>query len=42
LVAAGILKIEFSQVQRALEKSGLKLISGRSKKEWRSGVFCFA
>jgi ribosomal protein L11 methyltransferase len=42
LVVAGILKGEFAQVQRALEKSGLKLISTRSKKEWRSGAFCFA
>jgi ribosomal protein L11 methyltransferase len=42
LVVAGILKIEFSRVQRALENSGLKLISTRSKKEWRSGAFCFA
>jgi ribosomal protein L11 methyltransferase len=42
LVVAGILKDEFAQVRIALEKSGLKLISTRSKKEWRSGVFCFA
>jgi ribosomal protein L11 methyltransferase len=42
LVVAGILKIEFSQVQRALENSGLKLIATRSKKEWKSGAFCFA
>ncbi|HSY42664.1 MAG TPA: 50S ribosomal protein L11 methyltransferase [Candidatus Acidoferrum sp.] len=41
LVLAGILKIEFSQVQEAFEKSGLKLLSTRSKKEWRSGAFCF-
>jgi ribosomal protein L11 methyltransferase len=42
LVVAGILKIEFSQVRQAFEKSGLKLISTRSKKEWQSGAFCFA
>lgn len=42
LVVAGILKTEFSQVRQALEKSGLKLISTRSKKEWRSGAFYFA
>jgi ribosomal protein L11 methyltransferase len=42
LVVAGILKDEFAQVRQALEKSGLKLISARSKKEWRSGAFCFA
>lgn len=41
LVLAGILKIEFLQVQEAFEKSGLKLLSTRSKKEWRSGAFCF-
>lgn len=41
LVLAGILKIEFSAARRAYEKSGLKLISTRSKKEWRSGTFCF-
>jgi ribosomal protein L11 methyltransferase len=41
LVLAGILKIEFSQVQEAFEKLGLKLLSTRSKKEWRSGAFCF-
>ena len=42
LVLAGILKSEFSEVQKAFESLGLKLISGRSKKEWRSGSFCFA
>jgi ribosomal protein L11 methyltransferase len=42
LVVAGILKGEFTQVRRGLEKSGLKLVSTRSKKEWRSGAFCFA
>ena len=42
LVLAGILKSEFSQVQKEFESLGLKLISNRSKKEWRSGSFCFA
>lgn len=42
LVLAGILKSEFGEVQRAYEKRGLKLISSRTKKEWRSGTFCFA
>ena len=42
LVVAGILKTEFLQVRRALEKSGLKLIATRSKKEWQSGSFCRA
>jgi ribosomal protein L11 methyltransferase len=39
LVLAGILKSEFSEVQRSFEKSGLKLIRARTKKEWRSGSF---
>ena len=42
LVLAGILKSEFSEVQKEFENLGLKLISSRSKKEWRSGSFCFA
>jgi ribosomal protein L11 methyltransferase len=41
LVLAGILKIEFLEVRRAYENSGLKMISTRSKKEWQSGSFCF-
>jgi ribosomal protein L11 methyltransferase len=41
LVLAGILKLEFFEVQNKFESLGLKLISGRSKKEWRSGSFCF-
>ena len=41
LVLAGILKSEFSQVQKEFESLGLKLISSRSKKEWRSGSFGF-
>lgn len=39
LVLAGILKSEFSEVQRSFEKAGLKLIHAKSKKEWRSGSF---
>jgi ribosomal protein L11 methyltransferase len=42
LVVAGILRSEFSRVQTAFEKMGLKLASGKSEKEWRSGSFCFA
>jgi ribosomal protein L11 methyltransferase len=42
LVVAGILKREFAQVRRAFEKSGLKLVSTGSKKEWWSGSFCMA
>jgi len=42
LVVAGILKTEFLQVRQALERSGLKLMTTRSKKEWQSGSFCQA
>jgi len=42
LVLAGILKSEFFEVQNEFESLGLKLISSRTKKEWRSGSFCFA
>jgi ribosomal protein L11 methyltransferase len=42
LVLAGILRPEFSRVQTAFEKSGLKLASAKSEKAWRSGSFCFA
>jgi ribosomal protein L11 methyltransferase len=42
LVLAGISKSEFLEVQKEFESLGLKLISSRSKKEWRSGSFCFA
>ncbi len=40
LVLAGILKKEFAEMQREFEKSGLKLVRAKSKKEWRSGSFC--
>jgi ribosomal protein L11 methyltransferase len=39
LVLAGILKTEFSAVQLAFEKCGLKMIRARNEKEWRSGSF---
>jgi len=39
LVLAGILKAEFMEVQRGFESLGLKLVSARSKREWRSGSF---
>lgn len=42
LVLAGILKSEFSEVQKKFEESGLKLIGSRSKKEWRSGSFALS
>jgi ribosomal protein L11 methyltransferase len=41
LVLAGILKSEFSEVQKKFEALGLKLIASGSRKEWRSGSFCF-
>ena len=41
LVLAGILKSEFGRVQTAFEELGLKLVSGKSQREWRSGSFCF-
>ena len=39
LVLAGILKSEFPRVQSAFEMSGLKLLSSKTEKEWRSGSF---
>jgi ribosomal protein L11 methyltransferase len=39
LVLAGILKTEFEQVQRAYEAAGLRLLTARTEREWRSGCF---
>ena len=39
LVLAGILKSEFHEVQAAFENLGLKLVSSKTGKEWRSGSF---
>jgi len=39
LVLAGILKSEFQKVQSAFEMYGLKLLSSKTEKEWRSGSF---
>jgi ribosomal protein L11 methyltransferase len=39
LVLAGILKSEFSQVQKAFSKLGLKLASKKAENEWCSGSF---
>ena len=39
LVLAGILKTEFSRVQKAFENLGLKLVRSRSRQEWHSGSF---
>jgi ribosomal protein L11 methyltransferase len=41
LILAGILRMEFLEVQKAFEKLGLELVSCRIRKEWRSGSFCF-
>jgi len=42
LVLAGILAVEFGEVQGAYEKLGLRLAAKRVENEWCSGVFCFA
>ena len=42
LVLAGILKPEFTKVQRVYENLGLKLAAAKSEKEWRSGAFQFS
>ncbi|HXE41537.1 MAG TPA: 50S ribosomal protein L11 methyltransferase, partial [Candidatus Baltobacteraceae bacterium] len=41
LVVAGILKMEFSTVQSAFVNLGMKLVSAKTEKEWRSGSFEF-
>ena len=42
LVLAGILAVEFGEVRRAFEKTGLKLVASKMENEWCSGAFCFA
>ena len=42
LVLAGILKSEFSRVQRSFMALGLELAVARTENEWRSGSFRFA
>ena len=42
LVLAGILKSEFSQVQKVFAELGLKLAARKIENEWCSGSFCFA
>jgi ribosomal protein L11 methyltransferase len=39
LIIAGILTEEFERVRTAYEAAGLRLVAGRSEKEWRSGAF---
>ncbi|MGA3284747.1 MAG: 50S ribosomal protein L11 methyltransferase [Verrucomicrobiota bacterium] len=42
LVLAGILKSEFSRVQKVFAEFGLKLAVKKTENEWRSGSFCYA
>jgi ribosomal protein L11 methyltransferase len=39
LVLAGILKLEFHQVQAAYESLGFNLVASKAEKEWRSGIW---
>ena len=39
LVVAGILKREFAEVCRAYEAVGMRLVTSKAEKEWRSGTF---
>ncbi|HEY5345348.1 MAG TPA: 50S ribosomal protein L11 methyltransferase [Verrucomicrobiae bacterium] len=41
LVLAGILAVEFGEVERAFMKLKLKLVAKRVENEWCSGSFCF-
>jgi ribosomal protein L11 methyltransferase len=41
LIAAGILKTEFEQVQGAFERAGLRLKASRKQNEWCSGAFAW-
>jgi ribosomal protein L11 methyltransferase len=41
LVLAGILAVEFGDVERAFANSRLKLVEKRVENEWCSGSFCF-
>jgi ribosomal protein L11 methyltransferase len=42
LVLAGVLALEFSRVQKAFERLGLKRVASQRAGEWRSGSFGFA
>jgi ribosomal protein L11 methyltransferase len=41
LALAGILKEEFSEIEYACERAGLRLARAQTEGEWRSGVFVF-
>jgi ribosomal protein L11 methyltransferase len=42
LVLAGILAVEFAEVERAFADMKLRLAGSRVENEWYSGAFCFA
>jgi ribosomal protein L11 methyltransferase len=42
LVLAGILKSEFTAVEKSFGELGLQLVAAKTEKEWRSGTFRFA
>ncbi len=39
LIVAGILDVEFAQVQKVYEAMGLRLVASQGEGEWRSGTF---
>ena len=41
LVLAGILAVEFGEVQQSFEGLGMKLVASRVENEWCSGSFCY-
>jgi ribosomal protein L11 methylase PrmA len=41
LLLSGILTKQFRMVQRAYESAGLKAVTARTLKEWRSSTFRF-
>ena len=42
LVLAGILAVEFAEVEKSFATCGLKLVAAKTENEWRSGAFRFA
>ena len=41
LIMAGILRLQFGDVQKAYENAGLRLFASRVENEWQSGAFEF-
>ena len=39
VIIAGILKVEFGELQEAYEAAGMRLLTSQAEKEWRSGTF---